>query len=437
MTKIRYAPTRKLTLDRPLEKPRPVHIWLVSIFENTPLDDNQNTRYNSLVREALDRGHRVTFWASTFRHNVKQQRYPETTPVAPDDNLEIVYVKSRPYRANISLQRLYSHYALAKDLVEAFSAATSQPDVILVAFPPVSVGHQVVAWARERGVPCLVDIIDPWPDVFRAHLQRLPAPVLDLSLAPLTRRVTWLLRNATAICAISNQYLEWAQGYLGPVERPLRCFYPAIRLHDMQQAMAAAREQHSGEPESAFTIIYAGSLGLSYDIPTILAAAEQLEARHGADIRFVIAGDGPQKDLVTAYERKHRNLRYLGRIPKEQLLAEYDRAQLGMTQHIAGATQSVTYKLFDLLGAGLPILNSLESEMKDIILDNGVGMHNAPGDATTLADNIEACFRDPRRMREMQERTQALTARLGDSPVVYGAFLDYIEQFTPVASVAQ
>jgi glycosyltransferase involved in cell wall biosynthesis len=413
-----------------------VNIWLVSIFENTPLDDNQNTRYNSLVREALSRGHRVTFWASTFRHNVKAQRYPDTTPVEPEENLEIVYVKSKPYRTNISLQRLYSHYALATELIKAFSRAEAAPDAILVAFPPVSVAHQVVSWARSRGIPCIVDIIDPWPDVFRVHLQRLPNRLLDLSLSPLTRRVTWLMRNATAICAISNQYLDWVGGYLGSTQKPMQCFYPAIRLEEMQAGLAQARRDGAAKKaEQPFTVIYAGSLGFSYDLPTILAAAALLDERYGTDIRFVIAGDGPQKELVETYTRTHDNLQYLGRIPKRQLVAEYERAQLGLTQHIAGATQSVTYKLFDLLGAGLPILNSLESEMKDIILDHEVGLHNAPGDAATLAANIETCYLQPERVGAMRERAQALTARLGDSPAVYGAFLDFIEQFTPVASV--
>src|SRR5690606_40087903 len=104
--------------------------------------------------------------------------------------------------------------------------------------------------------------------------------------------------------------------------------------------------------------------------PTILKAAKILNDRHGDKIQFVIAGAGPQAELIKKYLSELTNLKYLGRIPKTELLKEYYLSDVGLTQHVKGASQSVTYKLFDLLSCGLPILNSLESEMKNIILDN-------------------------------------------------------------------
>src|SRR5690606_21601938 len=107
-----------------------------------------------------------------------------------------------------------------------------------------------------------------------------------------------------------------------------------------------------------------------------------------ADVHFYIAGTGPQLHLIETYLEESDNLTYLGRLPKDELMKFYAFSDLGLTQHMKGASQSVTYKLFDLLASGLPILNSLESEMKDIILDKKVGLHNDPGNAEQLRDNI-------------------------------------------------
>ena len=123
----------------------------------------------------------------------------------------------------------------------------------------------------------------------------------------------------------------------------------------------------------------------------------------------------------------HSNLNYLGRLPKEQLMEEYYKADLGLTQHIRGATQSVTYKLFDLLACGLPIMNSLESEMKAIILNNQVGFHNESGDANQLATNILSCYNDRTLLETMKQNALALTSREGDSAIVYAKALDYME----------
>lgn len=403
-----------------------MNIWLVSIFENTPLDDNQNTRYNSLVNEAVERGHKVTFWASTFRHNIKKQRFTELTRKQVNSSVEVVFIPSKPYTKNISAKRMLSHFALGKKMVNHFDEESSKPDVIMLAFPPISIAQSIVKWGKQNGVPVIVDIIDPWPDVFNSQVKSIPNTLGEIALMPLKQKTAYVMKNASGVTAISKQYLDWAGGY-NPLLKNTACFYPAVQYDVMREQLIKASKTAEKNGKS-FRVIYAGSLGHSYDIKTILKAAEIVEQKSGQAIEFIIAGDGPQKDLVKAYENSRSNLTYLGRIPKEQLMVEYYKADMGMTQHIAGATQSVTYKLFDLLACGLPILNSLESEMKSIILDNEVGLQNDPGDAQQLADNIINCQSNPEMLRGMKESAIRLTEKLGDSKVVYSSALDFIEK---------
>lgn len=395
------------------------------MFENTPLDDNKNTRYNAIVKQCVDRGYRVTFWASTFRHNQKVQRFVETTRRTVGSGVEVVYVKSRPYKKNISLSRLFSHYALAKEMGALFDQEEIVPDLIVVAYPPISVAMEAAKWAKERNIPCVVDIIDPWPEVFRAHL-KFPFGLGDLFLQPLTSRAKYAMRKARGLMAISSEYLRWAREIAPNVARA-RYFYPAIDYDEVEKQRLNATVT-SGGKSALFTVIYAGSLGYSYDLPTILDAARILEARHGNQIQFVIAGDGPQRPLVEKSAASLSNVRYLGRLSKEQLMLEYFQADVGLTQHIRGATQSVTYKLFDLLSAGLPVLNSLESEMKEIIQKNEVGMHNCPGDVDGLVANILACFQNPALVVKMRENGKKLTLREGAAHKVYSDLVDFLEE---------
>jgi glycosyltransferase involved in cell wall biosynthesis len=108
-------------------------------------------------------------------------------------------------------------------------------------------------------------------------------------------------------------------------------------------------------------------------------------------------------------------------------MEEYYVSDIGLTQHIKGATQSVTYKLFDLLACGLPIMNSLESEMKSIIVDYKVGFHNSPGDFEQLAKNIHLCYEDSALLSAMKTNALQLTAEQGDSKMVYENALHFIE----------
>ena len=400
-------------------------IWFLSVFENTPLDDNKNTRYNSLVNEAVARGHKVVFWSSTFRHNVKQQRFETYHEEKLSDQLKVVFVPAKSYSKNISLGRMVSHYALGKAMVRQFELQTDLPEVIVIAFPPISTAYDIVRWAEKKKIPVIVDIIDPWPEVFKIHLKGIKKMAGNIVLYPLQKKTAYIFKHAHAIAAISKQYIDWAKTYNSTIENA-EFFYPAVQFEEMKNQLNRAALKVKKDKQ-VLHVIYAGSLGFSYDIPTILAAAALLEVTHGNKIKFTIAGEGPQRHAIEEYLLNHSNLNYLGRLPKEQLMEEYYNADVGLTQHIRGATQSVTYKLFDLLACGLPIMNSLESEMKAIILNNQVGFHNESEDANQLATNILSCYNDRTLLETMKQNALALTSREGDSAIVYAKALDYME----------
>ena len=170
-------------------------IWFVPVFENTPLDDNKNTRYNSLVNEAVAREHEIVFWTSTFRHNVKAQRYAGSHVEEVDSQLKIRFVNTKPYRGNISFGRLFSHLSLSHAMVAEFESEKQLPDVIMVAFPPISTAYEIVRWAKKKNIPVITDIIDPWPDVFMSHLKGLKKTAAGVAIYPLRKRVSYIFKN--------------------------------------------------------------------------------------------------------------------------------------------------------------------------------------------------------------------------------------------------
>lgn len=401
-----------------------MNIWLVSIFENTPLDDNLNTRYNSIAKEASNRNHQVTFWSSTFRHNVKKQRILANNEVLISENIKVKFVEAKSYSNNISFSRMLSHFNLGKKMIKAFNNQPELPDVIVIAFPPISTAFEVVQWAKKKSIPAIIDIIDPWPDVFIQHMAGIKRSIVHLGVTPLQRKTAIAFRNSSAVMAISKQYIDWAKKYTTE-QKKSAYFYPAVQFEEIKKQLEVAKTKRTKQND-ILTVIYAGSLGFSYDLPTILKAAEILEKKQ-PQIQFIIAGDGPQKTIIEDYQSTHSNLKYLGRLSKEKLMEEYYVSDIGLTQHIKGATQSVTYKLFDLLACGLPIMNSLESEMKSIIVDHKVGFHNNPSDFEQLAKNILRCYEDKALLSAMKSNALQLTAEQGDSKTVYENALHFIE----------
>ncbi|MBD0298632.1 MAG: glycosyltransferase family 4 protein [Flavisolibacter sp.] len=402
-----------------------MHIWLISAFEPTPLDNTRPMRFMGIADAALQRGHRITFYTTTFKHNTKSYRFDRTTSKTIEKNrYNIVFVHSKPYHKNISWSRIMAHYDLGQKLLHEVKQENDKPDIIFISLPPLSTVDNICQWGKENNIPVIVDIIDPWPDVF---LKIVPTPLQGLAripLSPFYLKLKRIMKNCTGITAISKQYVEWAKAYCSN-GKAAAFFYPSVQFDEVKAAFNKLQVTLEKD-NSKLRIIYAGSLSSSYDIPTILTAAEILEQKHPDRTEFAIAGTGPQESLIK--EKGLKNVKYLGWLGQDEMYKEFYLSHLGLTQHIAGATQSVTYKLFDYLSAGLPILNSLDSEMADIISENKVGFNNRSGDAGELASNIERFINNKEMLASYRENALLLTAKIGDSKTVYASLIEFIEE---------
>jgi glycosyltransferase involved in cell wall biosynthesis len=405
-----------------------MNIWLVAAFEPTPIDNTRPMRFMGIADAAVGLGHKVTFFTSAFKHSNKTQRYQQHTyhNVVPG-RYDLVFLHSKPYKGNISVSRMLAHHDLAKKLLAEINNRTDKPDMIYISLPPLSTVQAICKWGAANDVPVVVDIIDPWPDVF---LKAFPAPAKKLGrmmLSPFYKKLSYILNNCAGVTAISKQYTEWAATFYKQ-PRPTAYFYPAIQFSEVQEAFKKLATT-TLKPTDKLHIIYAGSLASSYDIPAILEAATIVEQQYPGKTKFLIAGTGTQEELVKTKEKELPNVTYLGWLGQEEIYQQFYLADVGLTQHVPGATQSVTYKLFDYLGAGLPILNSLVSEMADIITDNHVGFNNISGSGASLAQNVARFLNDPALLPAYKNNALRLTAREGDAKVVYTRLVHFLQQF--------
>ena len=402
-----------------------MNIWTISLFDPTPYDKVGDHRFIQVAKIAKRKGYRTTHFTSTFRHTSKKQRFSESTTIEEEYGYKVVYVRSKGYKRNLSVGRLLAHRDFAHKLLAAFDGR-NKPDLIFISMPPLNSAEYVVQWGASHGVPVITDIIDPWPDSFIKDIPNFLKPVARLALTPFYNKLRFILENSAVITSISNGYLEWAENKSQNIRRT-ECFYPAFDLQAIQKAIQQHRAAESRDKD-ILRVIYVGSLGSSYDLPTIVKAAEIMQEKHPDRTEFVVAGVGPQKDLVEKYAQRLENLSYLGWISEDELMRQYAISDLGLIQHKNNMTQTVTYKLFSYLSASLPILNSLQSEMARIIRDNNVGLNNDNGDAAGLVQNLERFLRDRDLLSQYQKNALVLARTKGDAAAVYGRMLELFEE---------
>jgi glycosyltransferase involved in cell wall biosynthesis len=399
-------------------------IWIVSLFDPTVVDNTRPMRFMSLAKEAERLGHEVTYFSNVFRHATKKNRVESAKTIISSKKYRTVFVDSLAYKNNISIKRFYSHYIYAKNLINKIQEIEEKPDVIVSALPPIFVNVYLSKWALIYKVRFYLDIIDPWPDTFKSFLPKSLRPLSNLIFSPYRSLISKILNRSAGVISISNQYLEWAKKFSQNKMQQVHLAYPSVDISSYQEKIVKFRQPNLNRP---LTIVYAGNLGHLYDIPCILEAAKELERAFPGKTRFIIAGLGYFEKDILKYTSMYPNITYLGRIDHDELMRQYANSDLGLAQYGRGATQSVTYKLFDYLGSGLPVLNSLQSEMAKIIEDNRLGFNNQPGNFTELVKNIKVFF-DKDILMEFKSRALEFARTYGDNTVVYKSYIDFISR---------
>src|SRR5205823_2923086 len=120
--------------------------------------------------------------------------------------------------------------------------------------------------------------------------------------------------------------------------------------------------------DDRFTVLYAGTHGLSHGLANILDAAEHIQEHE--DIRFVLVGDGAEKvGLVAEAQRRNlKNVTFLDPFPHEQmpsLLAAADVC-LAHARKLPLFEGMLPMKMYEAMACGRPLLLALDGEARRI-----------------------------------------------------------------------
>jgi glycosyltransferase involved in cell wall biosynthesis len=376
---------------------RPMRVAVLRPYATLPSEGGANDRYVNLCEKLVELGSAPQLYCSDFVHNSKQRRSAAAIALNQQRLPYLRQIRSLPYRRNVSIARI-AHEALfgLKALVRI--AARPRPDVLVVGEPLFLVGWLALFYGLCFRTPVVADLIDLWPEADTALHSGLSGALRWLAYAALIASRGLRLRRYQAVSFVSRAYARrLSPGRSAPV------FYWGSQL-----APRGPRTLHSGP----LVAIYAGSLGVGYDIETLLEAAAILRAE-SAPLSVVIAGDGPKRDHVLRAQREGV-VDYLGQLSREQLIEAYERAAIGLLPYHAGSKVAMPIKFFDYVNFGLYVVSSLDMEAQDMIAERAIGVSYAPGDARDLAAKLRQAAND----RAALERARTASATLAQELAV-------------------
>ena len=162
-------------------------------------------------------------------------------------------------------------------------------------------------------------------------------------------------------------------------------------------------------------VTYAGTLGTINRVEYLLEVAKHMLTRD-AGVRFLIAGDGRERERLTEMARAlgvlGRNVTMRGPVPKTDMpkLLAGSTVASSLFDDIPEMRNNSANKFFDALAAGRPVMVNYRGWQADLLARTGAGIVVPPKDAALGATLLSDLLDDPER-RAAAELAAARLAR--------------------------
>ena len=372
-------------------------------------------------------GYQVDLITTTFQHWEKAQR--DIDAIKKEDyKFQLKFIYEPGYRKNIDLRRIRSHSIAAKNLTKLLEKEGDY-DLIYCEIPPNDVALAAAEYAKKKGIPFVPDVNDLWPEAMRMVLD-IPV-VSDILFYPLQRDAEKVYSLVSGIIGTSDEYRDRPLKNQ-KLDVPRKTVYVGNEIAEFDRGV----EKYGPEiqkPEGEFWVSYAGTIGTSYDIRTMVLAGKELLDRGMSQIKFKILGGGPLKDELEnlAKEQGCVNVEFVGYAPYPKMAAYLAKSDILVNSFVKKAPQSIVTKIGDYLAAGKPMINTCMSpEFRQKVENDGFGINILPEDVKILADAIAELYEDRDGCRIMGEKARKIAEEQFDRPESYKKIIELIEELT-------
>jgi len=259
-------------------------------------------------------------------------------------------------------KRIANHVSFA--LSSLTTAGASGPaDAVIVETPPLLLAGSAIAYARAKQAALIVNVSDMWPDSAVA-LGTLRRP----RLVAAARTLEHACYRAASAIVCPTRGIETALEGLGESRGKVHRIPPSVdpELFPVRPA----------RKKGSFKVLYAGTVGMSQGVGTLMDAAQILDGK--AQVEIVIAGDGAEGPELRRRldEGGIHNVTMLGRVPHEripELYAESDAAVVLLRDKplFEGALPT---KMFEAMSAGRPLILSAAGEAATLVREASCGV---------------------------------------------------------------
>lgn len=383
--------------------------------------EKESSRYRSLA-EVISKNNKYNLEVvtSSFRHQTKKQRNSDEINKIKTD-YKVTLLTEPSYEKNISIKRFLSHRKLAKNILK-YLKQRKRPDLIILSVPSLSVGSAVSKFAKRNNIKLIVDIQDLWPEAFKMAFN---VPVIsDLAFYPMKLQANRIYSRADEIMAVSNTYVNRGK------ENNSCEGFPLFIGTDSRIVEKSINGKEINKPENEFWVGYVGALGHSYDITAVIKAIDILNKQGIDNIVFKIMGEGVLADKFKEVAKEYRvNCDFMGFLEYGEMMATLMKCDVAVNPIVGKSVSSIINKVSDYAMAGVPVVNTQNSEeYRNLIDEYKCGVNCRNDDVNDIANAIRRLYDDEELRKDMGKNSQKLGIERFDRSKTYPKIFEIIER---------
>lgn len=367
-----------------------------------------NGRFNYLAH-LLCKDNSVEIITSDFFHLKKEHR-----AINPELPYKLTMIHEPGYKTNTSVSRILSHIAFGNNLIK-YLKKRKKPDVVYCAVPSLTGPYKVSKYCERNDVRFIIDIQDLWPDGFVSVFKE--SMCLDVAMMPLKAIENAIFRRADQIVAVSNTFVQRALEVNQKCSNGLSCYLgTSIKVFDDNCERNFIKRNGHG-----LRLGYCGTLGSSYDIPTVLEALRIVKEKGYAPPKFILMGDGPCRDEFEKCAKKYGiDAEFTGLLPYDKMCGMLKSCDIVINPIHHGAAQSIINKHADYAASGLPVISTQEcKEYRDLISTYQMGFSCQNESANDVAEKLIILLKDPDLRNKMGLNARRCAEEKFDRRVTY------------------
>lgn len=291
-------------------------------------------------------------------------------------------------------------------------------DVVLVnQLSPVMMAEGALAWAKRNGKKCVLYCLDLWPESLLAGGIRKDSLIYKVFLK-ISHRI---YRRADALLVSSWGFRAYFRDILGISENQVQ--YLPQYAEEMFDHLPDAQPDKNG-----VHFVFAGNVGQTQSVETIVAAARLLTDRE--DIHIHIVGGGISLEHCREMAEGLSNITFHGRRDLSEMPAFYAMADAMLVSLVDDPVLSTTLpgKVQSYMAAGKAVIGSINGETARLLREADCGACSPAGDARALADLIRQSAQQPQRLRQQGENARRYYRDHFRKEIFIAALLDVLQK---------